>query len=165
MTFMDIRKEVLEILKKDSLIANDVIAKMLEIDEAEAAAARKALEEEGIIMRYSVLVNTEKQQDGPAEALIELKVAPQRDFGYDDIARRVYNFPEVKSVYLVSGRYDLAVLVEAKTMKAISQFVWEKLAVLEGIASTETIFIMRKYKEHGEIMVGSSKVDRLVVTP
>ena len=155
---MEIRKEILDILTKDAKIANRHIAAMLGIEEAKVAEEIKAMEDEGIILRYSAVLNTEVMGDlAPAEAFIELKVSPERDFGYNDIARRVYKFPEVTA--------DLIVKVEAKTMKAISQFVWEKLSVLEGVTSTETLFIMRKYKENGEILVEDEKEERLVVTP
>ena len=163
---MEIRKEILDILTKDAKIANRHIAAMLGIEEAKVAEEIKAMEDGGIILRYSAVLNTEAMGDlAPAEAFIELKVSPERDFGYNDIARRVYKFPEVTAVYLNSGRCDLIVKVEAKTMKAISQFVWEKLSVLEGVTSTETLFIMRKYKENGEILVEDEKEERLVVTP
>lgn len=163
---MSLRKQIIDILQQDAKISNKTLAAMLGVSVAEIVAEIKALEETGVIRRYEAVVNTELLGDeAPAEALVELKVLPQRDFGYNDIARRVYKFPEVKALYLMSGRYDLAVKVEAPTMKAISQFVFEKLAVLEGITSTETLFIMRKYKEDGEIFVEEEKEDRLVVTP
>ena len=97
--------------------------------------------------------------------MIEIKVEPKLDFGYEDIARRIYRFSEVKALYLMSGRYDLSIRVEAKTMKEISKFVWEKLSVLEGVRSTETLFIMRKYKENGVVFDKIEKQSRLVVSP
>lgn len=163
---MELKKEILEILRADAKIENKNIAAMLGITEQEVAAAIREMEEAGIILRYGITVNSELLgEDAPAEALIEIKVAPKLDFGYDDIARRIDKFPEVKSLYLMSGRCDLAIRVECKAMKDISKFVWEKLSVLEGVTSTETLFIMRKYKENGEILVGDEKEERLVVTP
>jgi DNA-binding Lrp family transcriptional regulator len=100
-----------------------------------------------------------------AEALIEVKVVPKRGLGYDDLAERIYKFDEVKSVYLMSGTYDLSVIVRAANMKQISQFVFEKLAVLEGVASTVTHFIMRKYKEQGVIFTEKEEKERLVISP
>ena len=100
-----------------------------------------------------------------AEALIEVKVTPERDLGYNEIARRIYKFQEVKAVYLMSGRYDLSVRVRSTSMKKISQFVWEKLAVLKGVRGTSTTFIMRKYKENGVILVQDEDDKRLMVTP
>jgi len=163
---MDIRKEIIDVLQKDAKIEQKHIAAMLGVAEQTVSAEVKKLEEEGVIMRYAALVNTELLgDDAPAEAFIELKVSPERDFGYDDIARKIYKFPEVRALYLNSGRCDLIVQIKAKTMKAISQFVWEKLAVLEGVTSTETLFLMRKYKENGEILVKDEVEERLVVTP
>ena len=163
---MELKKEILEILRMDAKIQNKNIAAMLGVTEEQLAAAIQEMEEDGIILHYGITLNSELLgEDAPAEALIEIKVAPKRDFGYDDIARRIYKFPEVKALYLMSGRCDLAIRVECKGMKDISKFVWEKLSVLEGVTSTETLFIMRKYKEDGEILVGGEKEDRLVVTP
>lgn len=162
---MELRADILEILRRDAKLPLGTVASMLGVSEQEVAAEVAEMEKESVILGYSTMINTELWEEAPAEALIELKVAPQRDFGYDDIARRIYRFPEVKALYLMSGRCDLAVRVEAKTMKAISQFVWEKLSVLEGVSSTETLFIMRKYKEYGEVLVEEEKESRLVVTP
>ena len=162
---MKLNREIIDILQQDGRAADDVLASMLGSTEAEVAAARSELEESGIIRRYGAVLDTEKLEDAPAEAFIELKVAPQRELGYDDIARRIYSFSEVKALYLIAGRCDLIVKIEMQTMKDISQFVWEKLAVIEGVVSTETIFIMRKYKEFGEIFVEQGREDRLVVTP
>ncbi|MBQ3109296.1 MAG: Lrp/AsnC family transcriptional regulator [Clostridia bacterium] len=163
---MDIRKEIIDILQKDAKIENKTLAAMLGISPELAAEHVRALEEEGVIMGYGAIINTEiLGESAPAEAFIELKVAPERDFGYDDIARRVYKFSEVKALYLNSGRCDLIVRIEAKTMKDISRFVWEKLSVLEGVTGTETLFIMRKYKEYGEVLINDEKEARLVVSP
>ena len=162
---MQLKDEIIDILKRDGRLANRELAGMTGADEAEVAQIVRELEEDGVILGYAALVNTELHEDAPAEAMIELKVTPQREFGYNEIARRVYMFPEVKAVFLMSGRYDLAVRVEAPTMKAISQFVWEKLSVLEGVSSTETLFIMRKYKEFGQLLLKQEPEDRLVVTP
>ena len=123
------------------------------------------MEQEKIIVKYAAIVNREKVTSEEAEALIEVKVVPKRGQGYDDLAERIYGFTEVKSVYLMSGTYDLSVVVHAQSMKQISKFVFEKLAVLEGVASTVTHFIMRKYKEQGVILTSKEKDERLVVTP
>jgi len=163
---MEKKLAILDILKDDAKIPNETIARMLGLTEEEVAAAIAEMEKDGIIMKYSAIVNSEVLGDkyGNAEAMIELTVSPVREFGYDDIARRVYKFPEVKAVYLMSGRYDLAVRVECKTMKEISKFVWEKLAVLDGVTGTQTLFLMRKYKEHGMTLLEEEKDTRLVVT-
>jgi DNA-binding Lrp family transcriptional regulator len=158
--------KILEIVQEDCSVSNSQIAAMIGSTEQEVARLIDKMKSDGIILRSAVLVNTEKMgDDAVAEALIEVQVQPERDYGYNDIARKIYKFPEVKAVYLMSGRYDLAVKVEAKTMKSISQFVWEKLSVLDGVSSTQTLFIMRKYKEFGNVLVEEEKEDRLVITP
>ena len=163
---MNSKREILDILRDDATTNEQTIAAMLGIGEDEVAAAIAELKKQGIIMKYSAILNSEAMgEEAPAEAMIEIKVEPKLDFGYEDIARRIYRFSEVKALYLMSGRYDFSIRVEAGTMKEISKFVWEKLAVLEGVRSTETLFIMRKYKENGEILVEDEKEERLVVTP
>ena len=163
---MDIRKEILAILKDDALTTHAMIARMLDTDEKTVDEEIGAMEKEGIIVKYEALINSEALgDDAPAEAMIEIKVEPKLNFGYEDIARRIYEFPEVKSLYLMSGRYDFSIRVEAKTMKEISKFVWEKLAILEGGKSTETTFLMRKYKENGTVLNKGNEQKRLVVSP
>ena len=163
---MDIKKEIMAILRDDALTPHSQIARMLSITEEEVSGIIGELEKERIILKYEALINTEALgEDAPAEAMIEIKVEPKLDFGYEDIARRIYEFPEVRSLYLMSGRYDFSIRVEAKTIKEISKFVWEKLAVLEGVRSTETTFLMRKYKENGALMKKETKQSRLVVSP
>ena len=163
---MNSKREILDILRDDATTNEQTIAAMLGIGEDEVAAAIAELKEQGIIMKYSAILNSEAMgEEAPAEAMIEIKVEPKLDFGYEDIARRIYRFSEVKALYLMSGRYDFSIRVEAGTMKEISKFVWEKLAVLEGVRSTETLFIMRKYKENGGIFEKEAMPGRLVVTP
>ena len=162
---MNIANEVLELLQKDATLSHAHMAAMIGTDEKTVTDTIAKLEDDGVILKYVAVVNAEKIETGRAEALIELKVSPQRDFGYDDIARRVYKFPEVEAVYLMSGTYDLAVKIEAPTMKDISKFVWEKLAIMDGITSTVTLFIMRKYKENGIVLINEEKGERLVITP
>ena len=163
---MNSKQEILDILRDDATTNEQTIAAMLGIGEDEVAAAIAELKKQGIIMKYSAILNSEAMgEEAPAEAMIEIKVEPKLDFGYEDIARRIYRFSEVKALYLMSGRYDFSIRVEAGTMKEISKFVWEKLAVLEGVRSTETLFIMRKYKENGVIFEKEAMSGRLVVTP
>ena len=160
------RKQVVDILEEDGKTSDSTIAAMLGESEEEVKKVREQMEKDRIILRYSALINSEAMgEEGHTEALVELKISPERDFGYDEIAGRVAKFPEVQHLFLMSGRYDLSVLVRAKSMKAISQFVWEKLAVLDGVVSTQTLFIMRKYKEYGETLKSGEKSERLVVTP
>ena len=162
---MNIDKEIMDILSNDASLNNQQIAAMLGVETETVEQSRKQLEDLGIIMKYIAVINTEKLNEDKVEAMIELKVTPQRELGYNDIAKRVYKFPEVKAVYLVSGSYDLSVKVEAPTMKDVSKFVWEKLAVLDGVSSTVTLFIMRKYKDNGLIMIEEEEDGRLVITP
>ncbi len=161
----DIKTEILDILQNDAKITNKEIASMIGAEEAAVAETIKQLEEDKVILQYKTLINREKVSVEHAEGLIEVKVEPQREFGYDDIAKRIYRFDEVKAVYLMSGTYDLSVHVVAPSMKQISEFVFEKLAVMDGIRSTATYFIMRKYKEHGVVFVEDEKDERLVVSP
>jgi len=163
---MDFKKEIIEILRDGADIETKNIAAMLGTTKETVDAAIKELKDEGTLLKYTVVLNTEAMgEEAPAEALIEIKVEPKADFGYEDIARRIYKFPEVKALYLMSGRYDFSIRAEGKSVKAISKFVWEKLAVLEGVRSTETLFIMRKYKENGVVLDSDEQGDRLVVTP
>lgn len=160
-----IKRDILGILQSNANIENAQIADMLGVTEDEVKAHKKQLEDDGIIMKYVAVLNTEIMDIELTEAMIELKVTPQRDLGYNDIAMRVSKFPWVKSVYLVSGSYDLLVKVEARTMQEICAFVWEKLAVLDGVSSTATLFIMKKYKENSMILHEGDKDERLVITP
>ncbi len=164
-TMKNMRKEILDILRDDAKVSAKEIASMIGETEAAVAAEIKKLEDEKIILKYKTLINDEKMDDEYAEGLIEVKVEPQREMGYDRIAERIYRFDEVKAVYLMSGTYDLSVHVAASTMKQISEFVFEKLAVMDGVRSTATYFIMRKYKEHGVVFVDEDKDERLVISP
>lgn len=157
--------EILEILENDAKTLPLDIAAMTGAGIKEVSAAIEKLENDKVIVKYMAIINREKTSAEDAEALIEVKVVPKRGLGYDDLAERIYRFPEVKSVYLMSGTYDLAVKVRAQSMKQISQFVFEKLAVLEGVSSTVTHFIMRKYKEQGVIFAEKKENERLVVSP
>ena len=157
--------EVLNMLESDAKLSIDDMAVMAGVSADEVTDAIEQMENEGIIVKYCAIVNREKMHTDEAEALIEVKVVPKRGLGYDDLAERIYGFPEVKSVYLMSGAYDLSVVVRAGSMKQISKFVFEKLAVLDGVSSTVTHFIMRKYKEQGVVLVTKEKQERLVVSP
>lgn len=160
-----LNEEILAMLENDARLSSKDMAAMTGATEEEIAAAVKKLEEDKTIVKYTAIVNSEKTSGDDAEALIEVKVVPKRGLGYDDLAERIAKFHEVKSVYLMSGTYDLSVVVKAATMKQISQFVFEKLAVLEGVSSTVTHFIMRKYKEQGVALNGDEPEERLVISP
>jgi len=123
------------------------------------------MEKDGVISSYHTLINWEKTDREYVTALIEVKVAPARGQGFDKIAERIYRFDEVKAVYLMSGGYDLTVIMEGKTMKDIAYFVSDKLAPLESVLSTATHFVLKKYKDYGEILVGDKPVDeRMIVS-
>ncbi len=157
--------EILDMLEQDARASIDDMALMTGASAEQIKEAISNLEQEKIIVKYTAIVNREKVASEEAEALIEVKVVPKRGLGYDDLAERIYGFNEVKSVYLMSGTYDLSVVIRASSMKQISQFVFEKLAVLEGVSSTVTHFIMRKYKEQGVILTAKEQEERLVVSP
>lgn len=116
-------------------------------------------------MKYRAVINWEKTDLETVSALIDVKVTPQREVGFGDVARRIYRFPEVKSVYLMSGAYDLSVLVEARNLKELSSFVAEKLATLEHVTSTATHFVLKRYKQDGVVFEDQDEPERLVVSP
>lgn len=156
--------EILNLLESDAKISIDDIAALTGASAGQVKEAIAAMEKEKVIVKYTAVINREKLEVDEAEALIEVKVVPKRGLGYDDLAERIYSFSEVKSVYLMSGAYDLAVIVRAGSMKQISHFVFEKLAVLEGVSSTVTHFIMRKYKEQGVVLTSREQEERLVIS-
>jgi DNA-binding Lrp family transcriptional regulator len=162
----NIKLEILDLLEENAKRDAKEIAMMLNVSESEVTSAIAELEQQKAIVKYVAVTNREVlDENNHVEALIEVKVTPQRDYGYDDLAKRIYKFEEVKSVSLMAGSYDLAVRIESHDIKSISKFVFEKLAVIDGVTSTVTVFIMRKYKENGVILVNDEKDDRLVVTP
>ncbi len=162
----NLRSEILNILEDNAKITAEEMSMMLGQDTASIQAEIDQLENDKVIVKYTALINREKlDQDDIAEALIEVNITPQRDYGYDDLARRIYKFEEVRAVYLMAGAYDLAVRIQSRNMREISKFVFEKLAVLDGVTSTVTLFIMRKYKESGVVLVDEESDDRLVITP
>lgn len=162
----NLKLEILDILEDNAKTTPAEMALMLSVDEETIEKTVKELEEEKAIIKYSALVNREViDEDGDAEALIEVQITPQRDYGYDDLAKRIYRFEEVRAVYLMAGTYDLCVRIKSRSMKDISKFVFEKLAVIDGVTNTVTVFIMRKYKEQGVVLVGEETDERLVVSP
>lgn len=158
-------REILEILQDNSRLKPEQIAVMLGLEIREIEKRIKALEEDKIIVKYHTLINWENAGEEVVSALIEVKVAPQRGAGFDKVAERIYRFPEVKSVYLMSGRYDLSVLIEGKTMKEVALFVSTKLATIEDVHSTATHFVLKKYKQEGIILEDGEKDRRLVISP
>ncbi len=146
------REELLLIIEKNSRIDLKELAVILGVSVEDVINELQALEKEGIICGYHTLVDWDKTSVEKVTALIEVRVTPQRGQGFDHIAERIYNYPEVKSVYLISGAYDLLVTLEEKSLKEISAFVSDKLSTLDSVLSTATHFILKKYKDHGTIL-------------
>ena len=156
---------VLEILTEDARTPVDRIAIMTGKTPEEIAETIHRLEEQKIILKYPAMINWEKVDVNEVEALIEVRVTPQRDEGFDAIAEKIYRFEEVSSVYLMSGGYDLMVMLKARTLKQLALFVAEKLSTLEHVLSTATHFVLKKYKLEGVIFEERKQDERLVVTP
>ena len=156
---------MLSIIEKNSRIDFSELAVLLGASEEDVLKELESLEKEGVICGYHTLINWEKTTIEKVMALIEVKVTPQRGRGFDNIAERIYNYPEVKAVYLISGGYDLLVILEEKTLKEIAGFVSDKLSTLDSVLSTATHFILKKYKDHGTILNKESKDEREVITP
>ena len=157
-------KQILELLNNNSKLTAAEIAVMLGAPEAEVAAAISALEQSKTIVSYKTIVNWEKTDYEKVSALIELKVTPQRGGGFDKIAERIYNYPEVSSLYLMSGAFDIMVIVEGKTMKDVALFVANRLAPMDDIVSTATHFVLKKYKMDGAVFSEDTPDERSVIT-
>jgi DNA-binding Lrp family transcriptional regulator len=156
---------LLDILRDDCRIPLEKIAVMTGASVEEVASAIESLEQRKIILRYSPMINWDRTDRDRVEAMIEVRVTPQRDMGFDAIARRIYRFDEVKSVYLMSGSYDLLVLVEARSLKELAAFVSGKLSPLETVTGTATSFVLKRYKEEGVVFDGDDSDSRLVISP
>ena len=142
-------KDVLKILKEDARIGAKKIATMLSVDEDKVLACISSLEAKGVLVKYTAIVNSEKVDDELVEALIEVRVSPKQKEGFDGIAKRIASFPEVRAVYLMSGAYDLAVFIEGRTLQQVSRFVSERISTFDGVLSTATHFLLKKYKIEG----------------
>jgi DNA-binding Lrp family transcriptional regulator len=163
---MELKKELLEILEKDARASVADMAVMTGAAASDVAAAIAELERDRVIIQYNTVIDWNKMGNEAVQALIEVKVTPQRGKGFDAIARRIYGFQEVRSVYLMSGAYDLMVLVEGNTMREVAFFVAEKLSTIEGVLSTATHFVLKKYKDNGVVVDDEENGDdRLAVTP
>ena len=154
------REELLAIIEKNSRIDLKELAVILGVEEIDVVNELAALVAEGIICGYHTLINIEK-----VSALIEVRVTPQRGQGFDSIAERIYKYPEVRSVYLMSGAYDLMVILEGKTLREVSNFVSDKLSTLDSVLSTATHFILKKYKDHGTAFAVKKEDEREMITP
>ena len=156
--------DLLEILKEDCRLSLEKLAVMTGATATEVAETIDNLEKNRVILRYAPVINWDKTDRERVEAMIEVRVTPQRDQGFDAIAERIYRFDEVKSVYLMSGAYDLLLLVEAHTLKELAFFVSTKLSTLETVTGTATHFVLKRYKSDGVIFEGNNQDKRLVVT-
>ncbi len=153
-------KKILKILENDARTDVKQIATMVGSTAVQVAGVMSQAEEDRIIIKYKTMINWDKLGDERVWALIEVKMVPQRDVGFDAIAERIYRFPQARTVYLVSGTYDLAVLVVADSMHEIADFVTQKLAPIEGVQGTVTHFLLKRYSEDGEILEGKEGTKR-----
>lgn len=160
------REEILKNISKDSKMTAADLAGMLDSTEEAVAKEISEMEKEGVICGYPTLINWDKTDEEKVTALIEVKVAPQRGQGFDKVSERIYQFDEVESVYLMSGGFDLTVIIDGKSMKEVAHFVSTKLAPMESVLSTATYFVLKKYKEHGIPLVKKNTEDeRMLITP
>ncbi|MCD7836788.1 MAG: Lrp/AsnC family transcriptional regulator [Lachnospiraceae bacterium] len=159
------RDELLAIIEKNSRIDLKELAVLLGTQEIDVVNELEQMEADGIICGYHTLINWEKTSIDKVTALIEVRVTPQRGQGFDNIAERIYKYPEVQSVYLISGGFDLMVILEGKTLREVSSFVSDKLSTLDSVLSTATHFILKKYKEHGCILNLKIEDEREMITP
>ena len=163
---VELAKGVAELLERDCRLTPAEIATMLAEHEAAVAATIEELEREGVIMRYSAKVNWQKlDENAKLFAMIEVSVTPERDYGFDKIAARIAKFPEVHSLYLMSGGYDFEVVIEGKSMRDIALFVAERVSPLPGVRSTCTHFVLRLYKRDGDMLISEPASERLAVSP
>lgn len=161
----ELRLEILKYLEKNSRVDLSELAVLLGVTQTDIANAMSNMEQEKLICGYHTLIDWDKAGVEKVTALIEVRVTPQRDRGFDRIAERIYNYPEVFSVYLISGGYDLLVTLEGKTLKEVSRFVSEKLSTVDEVISTATHFILKKYKDYGTVMGARKESERMKVTP
>lgn len=162
---MSTREEILNIIEKNSRIEVKELSVLLGAEEIVVANELKALEDEGVICGYHTMVDWSKTSIEKVNALIEVRVTPQRGLGFDSIAERIYKYPEVTSVYLMSGGFDLMVILEGKSLQEVAGFVSNKLSTLDTVLSTATHFILKKYKDHGTILTKKYEDTREMITP
>ena len=160
-----LESSLLDLLKEDCRLPLEKMAIMTGATIEEVASTIEELEKRRVILRYAPVINWEMTDRERVEAMIEVRVTPQRDMGFDAVAARIYRFDEVKSVYLMSGSYDLLVLVEAKTLRELAAFVSAKLSTLELVTGTATSFVLKRYKEEGVVFTDSESDNRLVISP
>lgn len=164
-TMDKLKNDVLELLKEDARRGPDIIATMLGAKQEDIIAAIDEMEKDHIIVKYATIVNWSKISEEKVTALIEVQITPERGRGFEGIAERVYLYPEVKSVYLMSGDYDLLVEVEGETLRDVASFVSHKLSPIDKVLSTKTFFILKKYKQDGIIFADHEDDHRLLISP
>ncbi len=156
---------LLKLLEADARATPEALAKQLDSTPAEVVSQMKELEEKRVILGYKAVVDDDKANRETVKAVIEVKITPERDGGFDRIAHRIARYPEVTSLVLMSGGYDLLVMIQGKSMREVAMFVSEKLATIHGVLSTATHFVLKPYKEHGVMLSAESAPDRLSVSP
>lgn len=159
------KKKILELLNEDARRSPDVIATLLGASETEVTQAIAEMEADKIIVKYAPVINWNKVEGEKVTALIEVQITPERGRGFDAIAERIYLFPEVKAVFLMSGAYDLQVEIEGRTLKEIASFVSRKLSTIDSVLSTKTHFILKKYKQDGIIFEDHQDDHRMLISP
>ncbi len=158
-------KNLVDLLRENARMSNEQLATLTGMTPEEVGKQIKQLEEDGIIIGYSAIINEEKANTNAVTAFIELKVSPEAKFGYDDIAATIAQYDEVDTVQLMSGGFDLAVIIRGKNLRQVAMFVSERLAPLDGVLSTATHFILQRYKEKGVNFAGESADERSLVSP
>ena len=161
----DLKQKILTIMEKNSKVGVADLAVLLGDTEENVARAIYEMEQDKIICGYHTLINWNKANNEKVIAMIEVRVTPQRGQGFDRIAERIYNFSEVSAVYLISGGYDLMVMLEGHTLQEVAMFVSDKLSPLDSVLSTATHFVLKKYKEHGTILVSQAPRERMLISP
>jgi DNA-binding Lrp family transcriptional regulator len=161
----ELKWNILDLLKEDARRSAELLATLLGADRAEVEKAIAELEADKVIVKYATVVNWGKVDDDKVTALIEVQITPERGRGFDAIAERIYLYPEVKSVYLMSGAYDLLVEIEGTTLKEVASFVSSKLSSIDRVLSTKTHFILKKYKQDGVIFEDHEDDQRLLISP
>lgn len=157
--------KLLDLLRQNARLSNAELAVMLGITEAEVAAQIKQLEADGILMGYTAIINEESADETRVTAIIEIKVAPMKGKGFDDLAHTIMEYDEVDSVFLLSGAYDLSVTVTGTSLRKVALFVSERLSALDGVISTATHFILKRYKEKNHVFSEDSTDERSLVSP
>ena len=162
---MNVKEKLLTMLEQDARLTPAQLADMAQIDLAEVEEILREFEKNNTILGYKTVIDWDKTDREQVTALIEVKITPQRGMGFDQIARQIYSHHQVESVYLMSGGFDLTVIISGRTMRDVARFVSEQLAPMENVLSTGTHFILKKYKDHGTVMIPKKEPERMLVMP